>query len=62
MSAQVDWREVVERYAAGGPEQKEAVRVAKIQAQGLDGAEFWEAVHTLAKQAVAMRGAAEVSE
>lgn len=57
---ETDWYDLVQRYAARGPDQDRAVREAQDQAVELHGTgEYWEAVYTLAHQRVQMREAAK---
>lgn len=63
MSAEVDWQAQVEEYARKGDRQALAVAQAGRQATELSGTpEYWEAVYTLARQAVDMHGASEVAQ
>lgn len=63
MSAQTDWKSLVETYAAGSEQKAEAVESAQARVHLDEGSpEYWEALRTLARQAVAMAGTREAAE
>lgn len=60
MTAAPNWQQVVEQYARNGRQEHDAVVAAHQQATDLtENPDYWEAVYTLARQAVAMSGTRE---